>query len=77
MSVGSTHGKKSKVFKYKIYQKLRGDKMAFENTTIILLAVILGILVGIAYSLRRMFILERKLKETETKILTALKKRKR
>ena len=48
--------------------------MAFENTTLILLAIILGVLVGIAYSLRRMFILERKLKEAETKILTALKK---
>ena len=51
--------------------------MAFENTTLILLAVILGVLVGIAYSLRRMFILERKLKESETKILNAMKKKKR
>ena len=49
--------------------------MAFETTTIILLAIILGILVGIAYSLKRMFILERKLKQTESNILKALKKR--
>lgn len=48
-----------------------------ENTTIILLVIILGILVGIAYSLRRIFLLERKLKQTETNILKAVKGRRR
>lgn len=48
-----------------------------DSTTIILLVVILGVLVGIAYSLRRIFLLERKLRQTELNILNAIKKRKR
>lgn len=51
--------------------------MAVDNTIVLLLVVILGILVGMAYSLRRIFLLERKLKQTETNILKAIKGRRR
>lgn len=51
--------------------------MAVDNTVILLLVVVLGILVGIAYSLRRIFNLEKRLNQTEANILRAIKKKKR
>jgi len=47
------------------------------NWEVTLLAIILGILIGIAYSLRRIFILERKINSLEKKVLKNVKKSKK
>jgi len=45
------------------------------DVEIILLIVILGMLVGIIYSLRRIFILEKGIKDLDSKLVRLLKKK--
>lgn len=51
--------------------------MVATELEIILLIVILGMLVGIIYGLRRIFILEKGIKSLDTKLVKILAKKKR
>ncbi|MBI2667977.1 hypothetical protein HYX17_04390 [Candidatus Woesearchaeota archaeon] len=49
--------------------------MALEQTIVLVLYILLGAVAGMIYALRRIFILERRILELDSKLVAALKRR--